>query len=115
MRARARTGSTGFQMSPSRLREVPTITASAIASTAGSEASVTPLATMTGVPGAAARTCATYTTFPVEDYDLWVAGLMLAIPGLATVAMMRLASSPFGSTLRAIRDDELAAAAVGKR
>jgi branched-chain amino acid transport system permease protein len=55
-----------------------------------------------------------YTTFPVEDYDLWVAGLMLAILGLATVAMVRLASSPFGSTLRAIRDDELAAAAVGK-
>jgi branched-chain amino acid transport system permease protein len=55
-----------------------------------------------------------YTTFPVDDYDLWVAGLMVAILALTTAAMKRLARSPFGSTLRAIRDDELAAAAIAK-
>lgn len=56
-----------------------------------------------------------YTTFPIEDYDLWVAGLMVAILLVTTVAMQRLSASPFGATLRAIRDDELAAAAIGKR
>jgi branched-chain amino acid transport system permease protein len=51
---------------------------------------------------------------PASDYDLWFAVITLATLLLATLALTRLASSPFGATLRAIRDDELAAAAVGK-
>jgi branched-chain amino acid transport system permease protein len=56
-----------------------------------------------------------YDQIPAGDYDWWFAGITVGVLVLATLAMTRLASSPFGSTLRAIRDDELAAAAVGKR
>jgi branched-chain amino acid transport system permease protein len=56
-----------------------------------------------------------YYSLPASDYDLWFAVVMLGVLLAATVAMSRLARSPFGGTLRAIRDDELAAAAVGKK
>jgi branched-chain amino acid transport system permease protein len=55
-----------------------------------------------------------YESLPFETYDEWFTAISLGVLLVATVTMMRLAKSPFGATLRAIRDDELAAAAVGK-
>jgi branched-chain amino acid transport system permease protein len=55
-----------------------------------------------------------YDQLPASDYELWFALLMLGTLLVVTMALTRLARSPFGSTLRAIRDDELAAAAVAK-
>jgi branched-chain amino acid transport system permease protein len=56
-----------------------------------------------------------YESLPFDTYDEWFTVITVAVLVLATVALSRLARSPFGATLRAIRDDELAAAAVGKR
>jgi branched-chain amino acid transport system permease protein len=55
-----------------------------------------------------------YEQLPVSDYDFWFAAVTLAVLAASTLAMARLARSPFGATLRAIRDDELAAAALAK-
>jgi branched-chain amino acid transport system permease protein len=55
-----------------------------------------------------------YEQLPFDNYDLWFALITVGVLLVSTIAMWRLASSPFGATLRAIRDDELAAAAVGK-
>jgi branched-chain amino acid transport system permease protein len=54
------------------------------------------------------------TWLPFDTYDEWFAAITVGVLLVSTRAMMRVATSPFGATLRAIRDDELAAAAVGK-
>lgn len=48
------------------------------------------------------------------SYELYFASAMLASMGVVLLLQVRLARSPFGFTLRAIRDDEVAAAALGK-
>ena len=53
MNRRARSGSTGFQVMPSTLRLVPTITPSATARVSASRSAVTPVFASTGVSGAA--------------------------------------------------------------
>ena len=53
MNRRARAGSTGFQVMPSTLRLVPTITPSATARVSASRSAVTPVFASTGVCGAA--------------------------------------------------------------
>jgi branched-chain amino acid transport system permease protein len=55
-----------------------------------------------------------YDTLPFDTYDTWFAVITVTVLVVATLALQRLAKSPFGATLRAIRDDELAAAAVAK-
>jgi branched-chain amino acid transport system permease protein len=54
-------------------------------------------------------------SIPPENYDLWimVGSLLLAVATYLVVD--RLARSPFGEVLRATRDDELAAQAIGKQ
>lgn len=52
---------------------------------------------------------------PFESYDLWFMVAALGILALVYALVSRLTRSPFGATLRATRDDELAAAALGKR
>ena len=56
MKAAARTGSTGFQVTPSCLRCVPTIAPSAVSSVLFMVPTVTPVLARTGVPGTAALT-----------------------------------------------------------
>lgn len=56
-----------------------------------------------------------YYDLPASDYELWFAAAVLTILAVSTLGVSRLAASPFGRTLRAIRDDELAAAALGKK
>lgn len=51
---------------------------------------------------------------PFQDYDMWFMLAMLVVLGLVYALVARLAGSPFGATLRATRDDPIAAAAVGK-
>jgi branched-chain amino acid transport system permease protein len=48
-------------------------------------------------------------------WNLAYLGLVLAVLGLAWWALERLVASPWGRVLRAIREDELAAASLGKR
>ncbi len=48
-------------------------------------------------------------------WNLAYLGLVLAILGLVWWALERLVASPWGRVLRAIREDELAAASLGKR
>ncbi|HET6549593.1 MAG TPA: branched-chain amino acid ABC transporter permease [Solirubrobacter sp.] len=55
-----------------------------------------------------------YDSIPADNYDLIFMIVMLAVLALAFAAMHRLKRSPFGASMRAIRDDELAAAAIGK-
>lgn len=56
-----------------------------------------------------------YDSIPAHNYDLVFMGVMLAILVAVWATMHRLARSAFGATMRAIRDDELAASAIGKR
>jgi branched-chain amino acid transport system permease protein len=56
-----------------------------------------------------------YDSIPGDSYDLTFMVAMLAVLAVVVVALYRLTRSPFGATMRAIRDDELAAAAIGKR
>jgi branched-chain amino acid transport system permease protein len=51
---------------------------------------------------------------PGENYEVYFAGGMLVILAVSLFALIRLSRSPFGYTLRMIRDDELAAQMVGK-
>jgi len=55
-----------------------------------------------------------YNSIPANFYDIGFAVITLAVLALILVALLRLTRSPYGLTLRAIRDDELAAAALGK-
>lgn len=55
-----------------------------------------------------------YDTIPAGFYDIGFAVITLAILTLLLLVLLRLTRSPYGLTLRAIRDDELAAAALGK-
>ena len=48
-------------------------------------------------------------------WNLAYLGLVLAVLGLTFWALQRLVASPWGRVLRAIREDELAAASLGKR
>jgi branched-chain amino acid transport system permease protein len=48
-------------------------------------------------------------------WNLAYLGLVVAVLGLAWWALERLVASPWGRVLRAIREDELAAASLGKR
>ncbi|MGK7869491.1 branched-chain amino acid ABC transporter permease [Falsiroseomonas sp. E2-1-a20] len=48
-------------------------------------------------------------------WNLAYLGLVLAVLGLAWWALERLVASPWGRVLRAIREDEVAAASLGKR
>lgn len=52
---------------------------------------------------------------PLGNYELVFAVAVLVLLALLLLVMTRLSRSPFGSTLRMIRDDELAAKMVGKR
>jgi branched-chain amino acid transport system permease protein len=53
-------------------------------------------------------------SIPFEDYDMWFMLGALVLLALVYALLARLTSSRFGVTLRATRDDELAAAALGK-
>jgi len=48
------------------------------------------------------------------EFNLLSLALILSVGGLALILLQRLARSPFGRVLRAIRDDEQAAAVAGK-
>ena len=48
-------------------------------------------------------------------WNLAYLGIVLAVLGLSYWALQRLVASPWGRVLRAIREDELAAASLGKR
>ncbi|HEX3952077.1 MAG TPA: branched-chain amino acid ABC transporter permease [Stellaceae bacterium] len=50
-----------------------------------------------------------------EFYDLLFLGIVIAVVAVTYVLAERLARSPFGRVLRAIRDDEQVAAVAGKR
>lgn len=52
---------------------------------------------------------------PPESYSLWFMIGALALLGAVYALIHRLTSSPFGDALRAGRDDELAAEAIGKK
>ena len=54
-------------------------------------------------------------SIPFENYDLWFMVGALVLLAVVYALVRQLSRSPFGETLRATRDDELAAAAVGKR
>ena len=47
-------------------------------------------------------------------YNLWFFALLAAVTGLAYAALERILRSPWGRVLRAIREDETAAVALGK-
>ena len=47
-------------------------------------------------------------------FNLWYLGLLAALVGLIYVALERILRSPWGRVLRAIREDETAAVALGK-
>jgi branched-chain amino acid transport system permease protein len=49
-----------------------------------------------------------------EDFNLFYLGLCLALLGVAFLVAERLRTSPFGRTLRALRDDPQVAAVAGK-
>jgi branched-chain amino acid transport system permease protein len=49
-----------------------------------------------------------------EDYSMWFMVGSLVVLAIVWFLLNRLTRSPFGSTLRAIRDDEVAAGALGK-
>lgn len=51
---------------------------------------------------------------PFASYDLWFMVGAVVLLAVVYALVSRLTRSPFGATLRAVRDDELAAAAVGK-
>jgi branched-chain amino acid transport system permease protein len=53
-------------------------------------------------------------SIPYENYDLWIMAGALVIAVATYVVVDRLTASPFGEVLRATRDDELAAQAIGK-
>lgn len=55
-----------------------------------------------------------YEDFPSGSYDLIFMLAALTLLALVFFALLRLSKSPFGATLRAIRDDELATAAIAK-
>lgn len=52
---------------------------------------------------------------PGDNYDLWFMLIALAIVAVVYLGLSLLSRSPFGDVLRASRDDELAAASLGKR
>jgi branched-chain amino acid transport system permease protein len=54
-------------------------------------------------------------SIPFDRYDLWFMVGVLVVAALTYLIVTRVSRSPFGDTLRAIRDDELAAEALGKR
>jgi branched-chain amino acid transport system permease protein len=55
------------------------------------------------------------TAIPYESYSLWFMIGALVLLAVVYAVVNQLTRSPFGDTLRATRDDELAAAAVGKK
>lgn len=55
------------------------------------------------------------TLIPFENYDMWFMIGALVILAVVYALVSRVTGAPFGATLRATRDDELAAAAIGKR
>ncbi|MHB8499741.1 MAG: branched-chain amino acid ABC transporter permease [Candidatus Acidiferrales bacterium] len=55
-----------------------------------------------------------YYVLPVDSYDIYFALITLGVLAVATLLSLQLKRSHFGLTLRGIRDDELAAASVGK-
>ena len=48
------------------------------------------------------------------SYNLFYLGLMLAVAGIVYVALERIVRSPWGRVLKGIREDEIAAVALGK-
>ena len=54
-------------------------------------------------------------SIPFESYDLVFMIAVLVVAAITYALVTRVSGSPFGDTLRAIRDDELAAEALGKR
>ena len=54
-------------------------------------------------------------SIPFENYDMWFMIGVVVLLVVVYALVSRLTRSPFGSALRACRDDELAAAAIGKR
>jgi branched-chain amino acid transport system permease protein len=55
-----------------------------------------------------------YDEIPGDSYDLTFMIAMLVVLAVVFALLHRVTSSPFGATMRAIRDDELAAEAIGK-
>jgi branched-chain amino acid transport system permease protein len=53
-------------------------------------------------------------SIPFEDYDMWIMIAALVVLAAVFFPLDRLTKSPFGATLRATRDDPMAAAALGK-
>jgi len=51
---------------------------------------------------------------PFESYDLWFMVVSLAVLVVTYLIVHRMVRAPFGPSLRATRDDEIAAAALGK-
>jgi branched-chain amino acid transport system permease protein len=54
-------------------------------------------------------------SMPADNYDMWFMFIALAVVAVVYIGLTLLSRSPFGDVLRASRDDELTAAALGKR